>query len=207
MKNANVRRMVVLGLLTAIMLVMSWTPLGYLNIGPLAITLNVIPLAVAAITLGPMGGTVTGAVFGLTSFLQCIGVGGVSLMGEMLFSINPLLAFTQRFVPRVLDGLIIGVAFGIIKNRVGVRKACYVTGFLAAFLNTALFMTALVLLFGNTEYVQNLVAGRNVILFICTFVGINAIFEMLACTVISGAVGSALHKAGVITQKYPRNGE
>lgn len=207
MKNTNVKRMVVLGLLTAIMLVMSWTPLGYLNIGPLAITLNVIPLAVAAITLGPVGGAVTGAVFGLTSFLQCIGVGGVSLMGEILFSINPFLAFVQRFVPRVLDGLIIGIIFGIIRDKAGVRIASYVTGFLAAFLNTALFMTALVVLFGNTEYVQNLVAGRNVILFVCTFVGINAIFEMLACTVISGAVGSALHKAGVIPQKSVKSGE
>ncbi|MBQ7900739.1 MAG: ECF transporter S component [Clostridia bacterium] len=200
MKKSNVRQMVVLGLLTAIMLVMAWTPLGYLNIGPLAITLNVIPLAVAAITLGPMGGAVTGAVFGLTSFLQCIGVGGISAMGEILFSISPFLAFVQRFVPRVVDGLIIGFVFNRLKNKTGVRTASYVTGFLAAFLNTLFFMGALVLLFGNTEYVQNLVAGRNVIVFICAFVGINAIFEMLACTVISGAVGNALYKSGVVRQ-------
>lgn len=198
MKNYNVKRVVVLGLLTAIMLVMSWTPLGYLNIGLLAITLNVIPLAVAAITLGPVGGAVIGAVFGLTSFLQCIGVGGTSAMGQILFGISPFLAFVQRFVPRVLDGFLVGVIFNLLKNKAGTRVSSYIAGFFAAFLNTALFMTLLVVLFGNTEYVQNLIAGRNIIVFICAFVGINAIFEMVACTVISGAVGSALHKSGII---------
>ena len=48
-------QLVILGLMTAILLLMAYTPLGYLNIGPLAVTFNVIPVAVAAITLGPAG--------------------------------------------------------------------------------------------------------------------------------------------------------
>lgn len=47
----------------------------------------------------------------MTSFLQCIGIGGSSAMGAMLFSINPFLAFVQRFVPRMLDGLLLGYIF------------------------------------------------------------------------------------------------
>ena len=69
------RELTLLGLLTAVLLVMSFTPLGYLNIGPLAITLNMIPVAISAAALGPFGGAVTGAVFGMTSFLQCLGIG------------------------------------------------------------------------------------------------------------------------------------
>ena len=68
-------QLTLLGLMIAILLVMSYTPLGYLNIGPLAISFNVIPVAISAIVLGPVGGAVAGGVFGLTSFLQCIGVG------------------------------------------------------------------------------------------------------------------------------------
>ena len=45
---------------------------------------------------------------------------------------------------------------------------------------------------------QELIGGRNVIAFICTFVGINAVFEMAASTLITGAVGTALHKAKLI---------
>jgi len=192
------KQLVLLGLLTAILLVMSYTPLGYLNIGPLAISFNVIPVALAAISLGPVGGAIVGGVFGLTSFLQCIGVGGTSAMGVILFDINPVLAFVQRFVPRVLDGLLIGFVFKGVRKVSNTYISCAVTGFCSAFFNTAFFMSALVLLFGNTEYMQELMGGKNIIVFICTFVGINAVCEMLASTIISGAIGAALYKARLI---------
>jgi hypothetical protein len=76
--------------------------------------------------------------------------------------------------------------------------AGFAAGFSAAFFNTVLFMSALVLLFGNTEYLQNLIAGRNVIVFICTFVGINAVVEMLAVTAIVGILAKTLQKARLI---------
>ena len=154
-----------------------------------------IPVAVAAITLGPVGGAIVGSVFGLTSFLQCIGVGGTSAMGAVLFGINPVLAFIQRFVPRMIDGLLLGYIFRGMRKVSNTPTACFVTGFCSAFLNTALFMSLLVLLFGNTEYMQTLMGGKNVIAFICGFVGINAVCEMVSSTIITGAVGLALYKA------------
>ncbi len=194
----NIQQLVILGLLAAVMLVLSTTSLGYINIGPLAITLNVIPLGIAAVSAGPVGGAVIGALFGLTSFLQCIGIGGSSAMGIMTFAISPVLTFIQRFLPRLLVGLIIGFLHKFLADKLGKKTACFITGFLAAFLNTVLFMTALVLLFGKTDYMQELIAGRNIIVFICTFVGINAVFEMIASSLVTGAVGSALYRAKAI---------
>lgn len=191
----NTSQLVILGLMTAVLLLMAYTPLGYLNIGPLAITFNVIPVAISAITLGPVGGAIAGAVFGMTSFLQCIGVGGTSAMGAILFDINPVLAFIQRFVPRLLDGLLLGYIFRWSRKFTNTYVASMITGFFSAFLNTAFFMSALVLLFGNTAYMQELMGGKNVILFICGFVGINAVCEMVSSTIITGAVGAALYKA------------
>ena len=192
------RELTLLGLLTAILLVMSYTPMGYLNIGPLAITLNMIPVAVSAVALGPFGGAVTGSVFGMTSFLQCLGIGGTSGMGVILFEINPLFAFIQRFVPRMLTGLLTGYIFQAAR-KLGVKNAAsYICGFAAAFLNTALFMASLVLLFGNTEYIQNLIGGRNVLVFICTFVGVNAVLEMVVSTFVTGVLGVTLEKARLI---------
>ena len=159
--NQKTTQLTMLGLMTAILLLMAYTPLGYLNIGPLAITFNVIPVAISAITLGPAGGAVAGAVFGLTSFLQCIGVGGTSAMGVVLFEISPVLAFIQRFVPRVLDGFLLGYIFNGVRRRHNIYVSCAVTGFFSAFLNTAFFMLALVGLFGNTEYVQGLMGGKT----------------------------------------------
>ena len=201
MKRFTIRDFVILALMVGILLLMSTTPLGYLNIGPLAITFNVIPLAIAAIALGPVGGLIVGCVFGITSFLQCIGVGGSSAMGVMLFSINPVLTFIQRFVPRALDGLLLGYIYRFLRKRTKSYVACAVTGFASAFLNTLLFMTALVVLFGNTQYMQELIGGRNIIVFICTFVGVNAVAEMASSTILTGAVGTALDKAGLFRER------
>lgn len=55
-KKFTTTQLAILGLMTAILLIMAYTPLGYLNIGPLAISFNVIPVAICAIVLGPMGG-------------------------------------------------------------------------------------------------------------------------------------------------------
>ncbi len=80
-KKFTTSQLTILGLMAGILFLMAYTPLGYLNIGPLAVTFNVIPVAVCAIVLRPTGGAIAGAVFGLTSFMQAIGIGGVSALG------------------------------------------------------------------------------------------------------------------------------
>lgn len=193
-KKFNTREMVTLAMLCAILLVMSFTPLGFLNIGPLAISLNMIPVGIGAMALGPIGGMILGGMFGITSFLQCLGIGGTSAMGVILFGINPFLAFVQRFVPRLLAGLLSGFVFLGVKKLSNSTVAGFVTGFCAALLNTVLFMLALVLLFGNTAYMQGLIGGKNIIVFICTFVGINAVVEMIAATAAVGLIGKVLNQ-------------
>ena len=124
-KKFTTSQITLLGLMIAILLLMAYTPLGYLNIGPLAITFNIIPVAVSAITMGPVGGAIAGAVFGLTSFGQCIGIGGTSLMGVTLFGINPFLAFVQRFIPRLVDGLLLGYIFrGVRRKSKNIYLSC-----------------------------------------------------------------------------------
>ena len=195
--RVDTRRMVLLAMLSGILLVMSFTPLGYLNIGPLAISLNMIPVAIGAVALGPGGGAILGAVFGITSCLQCVGIGGTSHMGVILFEISPVLTIIQRLVPRVLAGCLTGVVYGGL-HKLHQRYAAYVAGFCAALFNTVLFMAALVLLFGKTPYLQDLIAGRNILVFILGFVGINALVEMLAATATVGVVCKALEKLKLI---------
>ena len=191
-------QLTILGLMSGILFLMAYTPLGYLNIGPLAVTFNVIPVAICAVVLGPTGGAVAGAVFGLTSFLQAMGIGGTSALGAALFQIKPFLSAVQCFVPRILDGLLIGFIYRGMRKKTNVYASCAVTGFFSAFLNTLFFMTALVVMFGNTEVIQNLMGGRNVIIGCCMMVGVNAISEMVSSTIITAAVGTALSKAHLI---------
>ncbi len=193
--------MVLMGIITALLIVFSMTPIGTIPIGPLSASLNVIPVAIAAVALGPVGGAIAGGIFGVLSFLQCFGIGIPSNMGTILVGINPVLAFIQRFIPRVLDGLLVGFIFKGVSKKSNPYLASTVTGFCTALLNTVFFMGALMLLFGNTEYVQNLMAEKgtdNVILFIIFFVGPNAIMELVASTIVTGGVGSALYRAKLI---------
>ncbi len=194
-RRFNTSQLVILGLMTGILLLMAFTPLGYLNIGPLAITFNVIPVAISAIVLGPFGGAVAGSVFGLTSFLQCFGIGGISVLGATLLNINPIYTLILCFVPRFIDGLLLGYIFRAVRKMFNTSSGCFVTGFCSAFLNTVLFTGTLLLLFYNTEYIQEMIGGRSLLVFLCAFVGINAVFEMIASTILTGAVGIMLYKA------------
>ncbi len=199
MKKLSTRDFVLLALLVAVLIV-----LGYVNIpqpAGLSITFNMIPVAIAAIVLGPLGGAIIGGVFGLISFLQCFGICGFSGMGAALVAINPFLTFVQRFFPRLIDGLLLGYIYRLLRPRTNVYVACAITGFFAAFLNTLLFMTSLVWLFGSTEYMQASMAGRGMLAYIVAAVGVNGLVEMLVSTVLTGAVGSALEKAGFFRRK------
>ena len=171
--------------------------MGYLNIGPLAITLNMGPVAIGAVALGPSAGAALGLVFGITSALQCVGIGGTSAMGVILFGIDPVLAVLQRLIPRILAGWIAGW-FGRLIRRWKPGLSGYMTGFVAALLNTLLFMTALVLMFSSTEYLQGLMAGKDAISFIIGYVGVNALVEAFATTAIVGAICRALEKTKLI---------
>ena len=141
-KNFKPKDLTLMGLLTAVLLVMSFTPVGFLTIGPLAITLNMIPVAIGAVALGPKGGAILGAVFGITSFLQCIGIGGTSPMGVILFEINPVLAFVQRFLPRLIMGVLTAYIYKLVKKAMGAGVASYASGFFAAFLNNRIGIDA-----------------------------------------------------------------
>lgn len=53
--KVNTKSLVILGLMTALTMIFSFTPIGSIPIGPLVITLNVIPIAIAAVTVAGSG--------------------------------------------------------------------------------------------------------------------------------------------------------
>lgn len=200
-KGLKPRELALLGLLTALILVMAFTPLGSIPIGLLSASLKMIPVAIGAVALGPVGGCILGCVFGLTSFMQGFGIGfGPSPMVIALFELNPYLTFVLTVIPRALAGLVTGYVYRLVKKPLNHTAASFVTGFSAAFLNTLFFMSTLVLLFRNSEYLAPKIAGQNIFLWVCTFVGVNALLEMAVSTLITGAVGVALGKAHLLKE-------
>lgn len=187
---SKTRTMILLALLIAIIMIMSFTPLGYFRTATIEITLIPIPVVVGAIIMGPTAGLLLGAVFGLTSFMQCF---GLSQFGVALLAINPFLSFVVSFFPRLLMGWFTGLLFKWLQNfdkrqiwSVGVTSLC------GALFNTFLFMGALVMLFGRTDYVGGMIAEQNFFIFVVVTVGINGILEAVTCLVLGSAVSKAL---------------
>jgi len=192
------RELTLLGLMTALLLVMSCTPLGYLHLGTTDITLNMIPVAITAAALGPVGGAITGTVFGITSFLQCLGIGGLSSMGVAMLAISPLFTVITCIVPRVLAGLLTGFVCRWVRKKWNSTVAGFAAGFSAAFLNTLLFMPTLVGLFGKSDFIQNMMGGMSILMFVGLTVAFNGMLEALVSTIVTGFLCKVLEKARLL---------
>jgi uncharacterized membrane protein len=107
--------------------------------------------------------------------------------------------FVQRFVSRVLVGVLSALVWrGMNRTAAPTYVKGMVTGFSAAFFNTLFFMTLLVILFGQTEFMQNQMAGRSVLAYLVASVGVNAVVEMIVAALVTGAAGAALKKARML---------
>lgn len=192
-KKGRILRLTQLSVLIALLLIFGFTSIGYIKIGVIEITLNVIPVAIGAIVLGPSAGAVCGLVFGLTSFWQCF---GMSAFGTMLFGVNPFLTFILCVIPRVLEGWLSGLVFkGLSKKFSNNSVPCAVASVCCPLLNTLLFVGSFILLFGQTDVFASLYgqsAATNIVGFFAWFVGLNGLVEAIAGFVISSAVSKAL---------------
>jgi len=186
--------LVLLAMLSAVLIVMAFTPLGYLKIGPLSITFLTIPVVLGAILIGPAAGAILGAVFGATSFAQCF---GLDVFGTTLLAINPVYTFIMCFVPRILIGITSGYAAkGLLKIPVN-RIVSYALSCLVGTLtNTVLFVGFLLLLFGQTDYIQSF--GKSTLAIIGVLVTTNSLIEAIVCIVIGTILAKTL---GVVFQK------
>lgn len=199
----SIRAMTQLALLTAITLVLAYTPIGYLPLGPFNVSFLAVPVCIGAVVMGPGVGAFLGLVFGLTSFGNALS--GGSAMGVALLSVSPAGYFVQSVVGRVLMGLCVGLIFRALSRLTGRSLASYVTAAVCApLLNTVFYMGLMCLIFYNCAYVQNLVAttgAANPILFVLAVVGAQGLIEILVCgvvgTIISKAVDTALGKRRV----------
>ena len=188
--------MVQIAILAAVLLLMAFTPLGYLRLGPFPITLLSIPVAIGAMLVGPGAGALLGLVFGLTSFAQCF---GADPTGVILLEINPFYTFMVCVPTRMLMGYVAGAIFrGVHKVDRTKTVSYFVGGLSAAVLNTVFFMGTLVLCFWNSDYVQGLYQAQNsanILAFLVALVGINGLVEALACGGVGGVVSKGVSRA------------
>ncbi len=189
-KRVNVRYLTELALLIAIEIVMRLIGLGRVPVGPLNMSFLTVPIAVGAIILGPLAGGILGGVFGAASFYDA--VSGLSVMTGTFFQLNPFQTFVLCVVTRVLVGVCVGWLFRILHFFDRKGKVCYWIGALSApLLNTLFFMGYIVMVFYQTDYIQQMVADRgaaNPVIFVVMLVGLQGLIEAVVCALVGGAV-------------------
>ncbi len=192
MKNKHLLAMVKLAMLVALLMIFCFTPIGFLKIGIVEITFNMIPVVIGAIVIGPAAGAFLGALFGAASFWQCF---GQSTFGTLLFGVNPFFTVLICFVPRILAGLLPGLIFRAMTKKKDNIAAYFVSAAVGSLTNTVLFVGGFCLLFKDTMLGMASDNGLSPLAFIATAFLLNAAVELVANTAIAAAVSKAVTKA------------
>lgn len=185
--NPWVVEMTMTAILAALIILMTFTPIGYIPIGPVKMTLLTLPVAVGSIVLGTRSGLILGGVFGLTSFYTCF---GMDFVGMGLLSINPFLTFVMCVVPRLLCGYLPALIYKAISKN-GTKRtmlAIPVAGASVAIINTVLFLCSMWLFFGESLSDVVGVAIDNIFALFALFAGTNGLIEIGVNIVIGTAI-------------------
>ena len=206
-KKLDIRWMVSVALMSAIIVVLANTPLGMIQLPIIKATTVHIPVIIGAILLGPMAGGILGFVFGVCSLIS-------NTMAPTLlsFAFSPFLSTTG--IPGALKAIwiavgcrvLIGVAAGWIwillkklhMNRKGVQVVSLaVTGFLGSMVNTIAVMGSIYLLFAKQYAEAKEVAVTAVWGLIMGTVTASGIPEAIAAAILVAIVSKVLLKLRV----------
>ncbi len=196
-QTVNVKDMVEIALFTAIMLVLAFTPLGYIPVTPVikATTMH-IPVIIAGVVLGGKKGAMLGFIFGLTSFLKAsfFSPNLTSFLFTPLYPGGNFWSLVICFIPRILIGVVAALVFNalikLIKNE---TVSLAVAGVVGSLTNTVLVMGMAYIFFA--EQFANAVGKESgeVLNYIITGVVItNGIPEAIVAGIITAGVGKAL---------------
>ena len=102
MRNSKTNELVLTGLFTAIIVIMAFTPLGYIPLVVINATIIHIPVILGSLFCGPKKGAFLGFVFGFTSCLKST-IAGTSLSS---FVFSPVLAASFAGTSGILVGVV-----------------------------------------------------------------------------------------------------
>lgn len=202
-EKKEIQGLVLTALFSAIIIIMAFTPLGYIPLGIINATIIQIPVIVGALFCGPKQGAFLGFLFGLTSFLKN------TIMPATLsaFVFSPVLAagmFGAKgvvfstficFVPRILVGVLPYYVYKVLKNCSKWKTLNFaVAGVVGAFTNTFLVMGSIYVLYKDAYAAAQGIDPVAVLGVIAGIIGFNGVLEALLSGVIVSAVGAVLVK-------------
>lgn len=128
-KRTNVRKMTIIAMLSAVSIMLSLTPIGYIPVGITNATIMHIPVIIGAIMEGPIVGASIGLIFGVTSLMKAWMAPNITSFAFM----NPLVSI----IPRILIGIVSYYVYvGIVKAIKNKSIAAAAAGAIGSMVNT-----------------------------------------------------------------------
>lgn len=193
--SAKVRETALTAVLAAIILLMAFTPLGYLRIGPMSITLLVIPVVIGGMTLGPVRGGFLGAIFGATSLAQCF-MGDMT--GAAMFAANAVGTVVACFIPRILIGVVSGLLFPFLMKTAGKGAVAFIGTAVAGTLTNSILFIGLVVAF----FKDSVLGGGSFWAIFVSFFSVNVAVELAVGIVVSAALSAVLDRFVLNAPRY-----
>ena len=198
-QKKDLRRMVQIALLAAIMMVMSATPLGYIPLPFMKATIMHIPVIVGACLLGPRVGAGLGALFGLTSIVMATISPNITS-----FVFTPFYSFNEQFhgsiwsivvamLPRILIGVVSGYVFIFIKKIVSNDTVSLMAAGVAGSLTNTIGVMGLIYILFGEQYA--IAGGKDPQLLLGVIIGVigtNGIMEAIIAAILTAAVCKAV---------------
>ena len=123
-----------LAVLLALVIVLQLFASG-IKIGPVTISLTLVPIVVGAMVLGPLSGGILGFAFGLITLIA--GITGADAFTNVLFGDHPVITSCICLVKGTAAGVVSGFVFKAFKNK---KVGTFVAAATAPVVNTSLFI-------------------------------------------------------------------
>lgn len=190
MKNKKVNKMVGVSLLIAVIVVLQMIgTLLPIKIGPVAISLVLIPIVIGAAVYGPGAGAVLGGAFGIVATVCCIN--GMDAGGHTVFQASPLLCILVVMSKGILCGTAAGWVYCLLRKR-STYLAMLTAAIACPVVNTGVFLLGMNLFF--MDVLQVWAGGSNVAGYLLTgIVLINFLPELLLNVVLSPVSQRIIH--------------
>ena len=193
--HGTVFRLTALALLAALVVVLQTVATG-IRIGPIPITLTLVPIVVGAILFGPAAGALLGAIFGVITLIP--GITGVDQFTATLWNLRPF----WTAVLCIGKGTLAGLCSGLVCRACGKRESlgCVLASLTAPIANTGTFAVGMLVLF--RDVLVNFAGGGSILyLLFITFIGFNFIVEMA----INAALATVIARIVQIVKKRIMN--
>ena len=178
--TSKTRQLTQLSLLIALEAVMAFTPLGFIMIPPISITILHIPVIIGAILMGPTYGGILGGAFGVLAMIKAtfFAASPADLLFSPFASGAPVQSAVMCIVPRILLGVAAALLYQLLRQVTKDIAAMAVSCILATLLHSVMVLGAMWLFFQAMPL-------RDVFV---TVASLNCIVEMLAAGVVGTAV-------------------